>query len=75
MINRSKKISPGEAFEVIREEGYTFPVAVAADEELPEKLGVKVYPTTLVIDRQGKIVYRGDIAGARAMVDELRSAR
>jgi len=63
---------PGEAFEVIREEGYTFPVAVASDGEMPEKLGVKFYPTTLVIDRQGKIVYRGDIEGAAAMVDELR---
>jgi thiol-disulfide isomerase/thioredoxin len=63
---------PGQAFSMIREEGYTFPVVIAGNEELPEKLGVKVYPTTLVIDRQGKIVYRGDIEGAAAMVDELR---
>jgi thiol-disulfide isomerase/thioredoxin len=64
---------PGEAFEIIRKEGYTFPVVIAADEDLPENLGVTAYPTVLVIDREGKIVYRGDIAGAAAMVDELRS--
>jgi thiol-disulfide isomerase/thioredoxin len=66
---------PGEAFNVIREEGYTFPVVVAADEDLPEKLGVKAYPTVLVIGREGKIVYRGDIEGAIAMADELRGSR
>jgi len=65
--------SPGQAFAMIRDEGHTFPVVVAADENLPENLGVKAYPTVLVIDRQGKIVYRGDIEGAVAMVDELRS--
>src|ERR1044072_5877884 len=64
-----KDDKPGEAFNVIREEGYTFPVVIAGSEDLPEKLGVKGYPTTFVIDRQGKIVYRGDIAGAKAMVD------
>jgi thiol-disulfide isomerase/thioredoxin len=62
---------PGEAFSMIRREGYTFPVVIAGDENLPENLGVKFYPTTFVIDRQGKIVYRGDIQGAVATVEEL----
>ena len=66
---------PGEAFDVIRREGYTFPVVIAKDEELPEKYGVAWYPTTMVIDRQGKIVYRGDIEGAASMVEELRGGQ
>jgi thiol-disulfide isomerase/thioredoxin len=64
--------TPGQAFQVIKDEGYSFPVVIAKDEDLPEKFGVKYYPTTFVIDRTGQIVYRGDIAGAIRMVEELR---
>jgi thiol-disulfide isomerase/thioredoxin len=63
---------PNQAFEIIKEEGYSFPVVIAKDEELPEKFGVKGYPTTFVIDRHGTIVYKGDIEGAVKMVDELK---
>jgi thiol-disulfide isomerase/thioredoxin len=64
--------TPGQAFQVIKDEGYTFPVVIAKDEQLPEKFGVKFYPTTFVIDRTGQIVFRGDIAGAVKMAEELR---
>jgi thiol-disulfide isomerase/thioredoxin len=60
------------AFKVIEEEGYTFPVLLPTDEELPEKFGVKAYPTTFVIDKQGSVVYKGNIEGAVLMVEELR---
>jgi thiol-disulfide isomerase/thioredoxin len=64
--------TPGQAFQVIKDEGYSFPVVIAEDEELPKKFGVKFYPTTFVIDRGGQIVFRGDIEGAVKMVEELR---
>lgn len=64
--------TPGQAFQVIKEAGYSFPVVIAKDEELPRKFGVKYYPTTFVIDDSGKIVFKGDIAGAVKMVEELR---
>lgn len=66
---------PNQAFEMIREEGYSFPVVVTKDEDLAEKLGVKGYPTTFVINRNGQIVYKGDIEGAIKMVDELKSEK
>lgn len=64
---------PGQAFQMIKDEGYSFPVLIAKDVEMAEKFGVKFYPTTFVIDRTGEIVYRGDIAGAVKMVDELKT--
>jgi thiol-disulfide isomerase/thioredoxin len=64
--------TPDQAFQVIKDEGYTFPVVIAKDEQLPDKFGVKFYPTTFVIDRSGQIVFRGDIEGAVKMVEELR---
>lgn len=63
---------PNQAFEMIREEGYSFPVVVTKDEDLAEKFGVKGFPTTFVINRNGQIVYKGDIEGAIKMVDELK---
>jgi thiol-disulfide isomerase/thioredoxin len=60
------------AFKVIEEEGYNFPVLVPNDEDLPEKFGVKYYPTTFVINKQGNVVYKGDIEGAILMVEELK---
>jgi thiol-disulfide isomerase/thioredoxin len=60
------------AFKVIEEEGYNFPVLLPTDEEIPEKFGVKYYPTTFVIDKQGNVVYKGGIEGAILMVEELK---
>ncbi len=60
------------AFKVIEEESYNFPVLLPTDEELPEKFGVKGYPTTFVIDKQGNVVYKGSIEGAVLMIEELK---
>lgn len=68
-----KENKPNQAFEMIKEEGYSFPVVVPTDEKLPEKFGVKGYPTTFVINQTGEIVYKGDIKGAVKMVDELKA--
>lgn len=68
-IEEDKKKS---AFQVIEEEGFNFPVLLPTDEELPEKFEVYFYPATIVIDRQGNKIYRGDIEGAIKMVEELK---
>lgn len=65
---------PNQAFEMIREYGYSFPVVVTKDEDLAEKFGVKGYPTTFVINRNGQIVYKGDIEGAIKLVAELKQS-
>lgn len=64
---------PGEAFRVIRERGFTFPVVIPEDEHLPEKLGVIFYPTTFVIDSDLRIIYKGDLRGALLLADSLSS--
>lgn len=66
---------PNQAFNDIRENGYSFPVVVTKDEDLAERFGVKGYPTTFVVNRNGQIVYKGDIEGAVKMVDELKQTR
>lgn len=63
---------PNQAFEMIRERGHNFPVVITKGEDLAEKFGVKGYPTTFVINRNGQIIFKGDIEGAIKMVDELK---
>jgi len=64
----------GEAFEMIRAEGYSFQAVISNDERMPENFGVSGYPTTFVIDRKGEVVFKGDIEGAVKMVEELKRA-
>jgi thiol-disulfide isomerase/thioredoxin len=63
---------PNQAFNDIHKRGHIFPVVITKDEDLAEKFGVKGYPTTFVIDRNGQIVYKGDIEGAVKQVDLLK---
>jgi len=58
-----------QAFEMIEEHGYTFPVLFPSDQDLPEKYGVVVYPTTLVLDANSKVVYRGELKSAISMIE------
>jgi thiol-disulfide isomerase/thioredoxin len=64
---------PNELFQLT--EKYTFPVLLPADEELPEKFDIQGYPTTLVIDRSGMVVYKGGIEGAVKTVENLKNQR
>lgn len=66
---------PGQAFEMIKTEGYSFQVVISKDEYMPENFGVQVYPTTFVIDRKGEVVFKGSIEGAVKMVEELRQTQ
>lgn len=62
---------PKQAFEVIRQEGFSFPVVIAAD-DVPEAIGVAYYPTTFVIDRTGNVVFKGSIEGAAQKIEQLK---
>ena len=66
---------PGEPFEIIKAEGYSFQTVVSKDAYMPENFGVQVYPTTFVIDRKGEVVFKGGIEGAVKMVEELRQTQ
>lgn len=56
--------SENEAFDLIRSKGYTFPVLVPEDENLPEKFDVYVYPTTIILNKNGEKIFHGSLAKA-----------
>jgi thiol-disulfide isomerase/thioredoxin len=63
---------PNQAFEMIREEGHSFPVVITKDADMSEKFGVSYFPATFVIDQTGTIIYKGDIEGAVKMIEQLK---
>jgi thiol-disulfide isomerase/thioredoxin len=63
----------GQAFSMIEERGYTFPVVIPTDKELPEKFGVFAYPRTFIITDK-TIVFDGDSKFAEGKIEQLRSS-
>ena len=72
-VNKPLEVDkPNQAFEIIREEGHSFPVVITKDAEMSEKFGVFRFPVAFVINQMGTIVYKGDIEGAVKMVEDLK---
>ncbi len=62
---------PGDAFRVIRKEGHTFPVAVMKSENAARDFGVHSYPTVLILDPTGTVVFKGRIDEAERKIEAL----
>lgn len=59
-------------FELIRNEGYSFPVLQTSDKEMLERVfGVRYFPTVVILRPDGDMVFRGDIKGAGKYIDNL----
>lgn len=61
----------GDAFRIIKERGYSFPVLICRDKALLKRLNITGYPTVLIINRKGELVFRGDIEDAGKKMEEL----
>ena len=72
-VNKPLEVDkPNQAFEIIREQGHSFPVVITKDAEMSEKFGVFYFPVVFVINQMGTIVYKGDIEGAVKIVEGLK---
>lgn len=61
----------GQAVNTIREFNYSFPVLLPADKGLAVSLGIISYPTVMVIDRDNKILFEGELEGASKLISKL----
>ncbi len=59
-----------ELFTSIEEEGYSFPVG-RGTQELMDTLGIYTYPTVMVINSEGMIVYKGSHSGAKETIEKV----
>jgi len=60
-----------DIFKKISAMGYSFNTVIAKDSMLYKKLGVKVFPTTLIIDKNDNIIFRGDIESVGGIINKL----
>jgi len=61
-----------QAFDVINKNGYNFPVLLPSNNNLAENFNVVSYPTTFIIDKKGKIVFKGDIQFVKSILVDLK---
>lgn len=61
-----------QAFDVIKKNGYNFPVLLPSNDKLPDIFNVESYPTTFIIDKKGKIIFKGDIQFAKSVLADLK---
>jgi len=61
----------GDALQLIKERSFTFPVLICKDKVLLKSLDIIKYPTLLIINRKGVLVFRGDIEDADKKIEAL----
>lgn len=61
---------PSEFSARLADAGYDFPVLLASEEKL-DALGVLSYPTLMVVNPRGELIFQGDIEDARAPLERL----
>jgi hypothetical protein len=66
-----KTDTTGQAFAVLGKLNYSFPILMPSDKFFADKVGVEAYPTVLVIDKSGTVVFKGDLENAKDVVDDL----
>jgi thiol-disulfide isomerase/thioredoxin len=67
-----KRDTLSQAENVLKKFGYTFPNLIAENSSLADSFRIEAYPTTLVIDGLGNIVYRGDIDNIDEAIVKLK---
>ena len=54
--------------QMIRENGYTFPVFVLPDKDVRKRLNIDRFPVILVFNRASELIYRGNLEGAKLVL-------
>ncbi len=67
-VNRDD--DPDILFSKIEEKGYTFPVLRGTQQEI-DSLGVNFFPTVMLLNKKGEIVFMGELLDAKIMLDML----
>jgi peroxiredoxin len=70
-VNRSMEgDKPGALFSRIEEKGYSFPV-LAGTEKMMDAFNIYKYPTVIIINQDGKLVFAGEIEDAEKNLGSL----
>jgi peroxiredoxin len=61
---------PGQLFESIEKKDYTFPV-LKGTQEVMDAFDVYVYPTVILLNQQGELVFMGELEDAEKKIESL----
>lgn len=67
-----KKDSVTQAFDMMRERKYTFKTIVLQNNQTTSKIGVKYYPTTVILDTEGNLIFTEDIEDAANLLEKMK---
>jgi len=71
-INKpQKRDTIGQAFSMIKERNYTFTTMIPVNVKLPDLFGVEYYPSVIILDKAGTVIFRGSIDNAENVVQGL----
>ena len=63
-------------FEILKEYNYTFPCySINMDDPVIKELGISVYPTVLIFDKQSNLIFRGNIENAGKHIKKIIEKR
>ncbi len=70
-VNRND--DPEELFSKIEDKGYTFPV-LRGNQDLMDALGIYKYPSVMILDKDGKMIFLGNLEGAETTLENIFNA-
>ncbi len=74
-VNRPmRRDEPGQAFQVLEDRGYTFPV-LKGSQEVIDAFGVRFYPTVTLMSSRGELVFAGELDAAVQKLQLLLEAQ
>ena len=65
-----KRDEPNDIFSSIENKGYDFPVVLGSNNTI-ESYGIDYYPTVIIIDQKGSLVFKGSIEKAKSEVARM----
>lgn len=70
-VNRPmKNDKPNQLFTSVEDKNYTFPV-VRGSQKLMDDFGINYYPTVVIIDPEGNLIFRGGIEKVEEVLEDL----
>lgn len=70
LTNESETVTKGT--DILDKKGYSYPcLSIDIKDPILKELGVNVYPTVLIFDKDSKLIFRGSIDDASKTIDKL----
>lgn len=64
--------SKNQAFEMIKKRNYTFKTFILDNDKVASKVGVNSFPTTIIINKEGNMIFFGAIEAAIKKLEEIK---